>query len=87
MPLPVKELTNNSRNKLAQNTLALGAALNMMGVSFSTTRRCFDRAIRTEGRRRGAENVDVARAGYDHASDNFQPLDEPLPMTENPRPC
>src|SRR5947199_7208298 len=31
---PVSELTHNSRNKVEQNTLAVGAALSMMGIGF-----------------------------------------------------
>ena len=33
-PLPVSKLADITRNKVAQNTLALGAALSMMGVGF-----------------------------------------------------
>src|SRR6201988_1946806 len=33
-PLPVSKLADISRNKVAQNTLAVGAALNMAGVTF-----------------------------------------------------
>src|SRR5690242_12879391 len=32
--LPVSELSHNSRNKVEQNTLAVGAALSMMGIGF-----------------------------------------------------
>ena len=84
-PLPVKKLTNNSRNKLAQNTIALGAALNMMGVGFQP----LDDSLTAQFKRKGdavvKENVDVSRAGYDHASENFKPFEDPLPMAENPK--
>src|SRR5438046_3872191 len=33
-PLPVSELADISRNKVAQNTLAMGAGLYMMGIGF-----------------------------------------------------
>ena len=33
-PLPVSTLADITRNKVAQNTLALGAALSMMGIGF-----------------------------------------------------
>ncbi len=84
-PLPVKELTNNGRNKLAQNTLALGAALNMIGVGFGPLAEVLTAQFKRKGDAVVKENVDVARAGYDHASDNFKPFEEPLPMTENPK--
>src|SRR5271154_5643595 len=35
-PLPVSTLADITRNKVAQNTLALGAALSMMGVGFQS---------------------------------------------------
>src|SRR6266567_3080096 len=33
-PLPVSELSHNSRNKVEQNTLAVAASLSMMGIGF-----------------------------------------------------
>ena len=33
-PLPVSELADITRNKVAQNTLAIGAGLHMMGIGF-----------------------------------------------------
>ena len=33
-PLPVSKLADISRNKIAQNTLAIGAALSMTGIGF-----------------------------------------------------
>jgi len=33
-PLPVSKLADITRNKVAQNTLAIGAGLSMMGISF-----------------------------------------------------
>ena len=33
-PLPVGELSKNSRNKVEQNTLAVAAGINMMGIGF-----------------------------------------------------
>jgi 2-oxoglutarate ferredoxin oxidoreductase subunit alpha len=35
-PLPVNELTNNDRNKLVQNTVALGAIMHLLGLEFKT---------------------------------------------------
>ena len=33
------------------------------------------------------ENINIARAGYDYATQNFKPFAWPLPMTENAMPC
>ena len=38
-PLPVSKLADISRNKIAQNTLAIGAALSMTGVGFQALER------------------------------------------------
>src|SRR6516225_4429124 len=35
-PLPVSKLADVTRNKVAQNTLAVGAGLSMMGIGFQT---------------------------------------------------
>src|SRR6202043_3053274 len=72
-----------TRNKVAQNTLASGAGLSMMGIGF----RALEDVIKEQFRKKGdavvAENVGVARAGYDYATSNFKPFSKPLPMTEN----
>ncbi|MCL2659311.1 MAG: 2-oxoacid:acceptor oxidoreductase subunit alpha [Acidobacteriaceae bacterium] len=82
-PIPVSKLTGISKNKVAQNTLAIGAALSMMGVGFAA----FEGALAEQfGRKDKAvvdENVSVARAGYDYAAVNFKPFAWPLPMTNN----
>ena len=33
-PMPVKELTDNSKNKLVQNTVALGVTMSLLGLDF-----------------------------------------------------
>ena len=53
-PLPVKELTDNSRNKLAQNTARSGRCPQHDGRRFPAARRRFDSPVRTEGRRGSA---------------------------------
>lgn len=82
-PLPVSKLADITRNKVAQNTLALGAGLNMMGVGFQALESVIREQFRKKGEAVVAENVGVARAGYDYASSNFRPFPNPLPMTEN----
>ena len=47
-PLPVSKLADISRNKIAQNTLAIGAALSMTGVGFQALESVFSRAIPQE---------------------------------------
>ncbi|HSY02670.1 MAG TPA: 2-oxoacid:acceptor oxidoreductase subunit alpha [Acidobacteriaceae bacterium] len=81
-PLPVSKLADISKNKVAQNTLAMGAALSMMGIGFQS----LEEVIREQFGRKVAtvadENIVVARAGYDYATQNFKPFATPVPMTD-----
>ncbi len=83
--LPVGELADITRNKVAQNTLALGAALSMMGVGFKPLEEVLTAQFKRKGQAVVDENVKVAKAGYDHATANFKAFDDPLPMTDEPK--
>jgi 2-oxoglutarate ferredoxin oxidoreductase subunit alpha len=82
-PIPVSKLADITRNKVAQNTLAMGAALSMMGVGFPALESVIAEQFRKKEKAVVDENVSVARAGYDYATANFKPFAWPLPMTEN----
>ncbi len=82
-PLPVSKLADITRNKVAQNTLAIGAGLNMMGISFQALESVLTEQFKKKGEAVVTENVGIARAGYDHAASRFKPFAWPLPMTEN----
>ncbi len=82
-PLPVSKLADISRNKVAQNTLAIGAGLSMMGVGFQALSDVVTEQFKKKGEAAVADNNNVARAGYDYATANFKPFAKPLPMTEN----
>ena len=82
-PLPVSKLADITRNKVAQNTLAVGAALSMTGIGFQALEEVLTEQFKKKGDAVVAENVGIARAGYDYASANFRPFSWPLPMTEN----
>ncbi len=81
-PLPVSTLADITKNKVAQNTLAMGAALSMMGIGFQS----LESVIREQfGKKVAAvadENIAVARAGYDYATAHFKPFANPIPMTD-----
>src|SRR5580698_8168129 len=81
-PMPVSTLADISKNKIAQNTLAIGAALNMMGVGFAALEEILEEQFRKKERAVIDENISIARAGYDYASKNFKPFAWPLPMTD-----
>src|SRR5215470_1527394 len=81
-PLPVSELADITRNKVAQNTLALGAGLHMMGIGFAALEEVLKEQFKKKGETVVAENVGVARAGYDYAAAHFRAFANPLPKTE-----
>jgi 2-oxoglutarate ferredoxin oxidoreductase subunit alpha len=83
-PLPVSELTHNSRNKVEQNTLAVGAGLSMMGVGFQPLAEVLTHQFKKKGDAVVAENVEVARSAYDYATRHFRPFTRPLPIGDNP---
>ncbi|HWB31555.1 MAG TPA: 2-oxoacid:acceptor oxidoreductase subunit alpha [Acidobacteriaceae bacterium] len=82
-PIPVSTLADITRNKVAQNTLALGAALSMMSVGFAALEAIMQSQFGRKGEAVVKENVDIARTGYDYATQNFKPFARPLPMTDN----
>src|ERR1700736_6091765 len=82
-PLPVSKLADVSRNKIAQNTLAVGAGLNMMGIGFQALEEVLAEQFKKKGAAVVSENVDIARAGYEYAAANFKPFAWPLPLTGN----
>ena len=81
-PIPVSKLADISKNKVAQNTLAIGAALSMMGIGFPALEEVLAEQFRKKEQKVIDENVSLARAGYDYATQNFKPFAWPLPMTE-----
>jgi 2-oxoglutarate/2-oxoacid ferredoxin oxidoreductase subunit alpha len=82
-PLPVSKLADIARNKVAQNTLAVGAALSMMGIGFQALEEVLAEQFKKKGEVVVSENVAIARTGYDYASTNFRAFARPLSMTEN----
>src|ERR1700683_4538491 len=81
-PLPVSKLADISRNKIAQNTLAIGAALSMTGVGFQALESVLAEQFRKKEKAVIDENVNLARTGYDYATQNFKRFANPLPMTD-----
>jgi len=81
--LPVSQLADITRNKVAQNTLAIGAGLYMMGIGFAALEEVVREQFKKKGEAVVAENVGVARAGYDYAAAHFKSFLNPLPKTDN----
>jgi 2-oxoglutarate ferredoxin oxidoreductase subunit alpha len=83
-PMPVAELTGNSRNTVVQNTVALGVIMALLHVDFEV----LEAAMQLQFGRRGQavvdENVTVARAGFDYASEHWAPFPFEVPMGPKP---
>src|SRR5437667_4032471 len=79
--LPVRDLMGTSKNPVAQNTIALGAALQMLGVDFKILEDILARQFKKKGDAVVTDNVNVARAGYDHAAKHFEAFPFTLPDT------
>ena len=77
-PMPMKELTKG--NKLAINTAALGAALQLLGIESEPLESVVARQFKKKGEEVVAGNIAVARAGYEYAAQNFKPFSWKAPV-------
>ena len=82
-PMPVAELTE-SRNKLVQNTVAVGAMMSLLGLDLTALEESLTLRFQRHGQSVVDENVKVARAGFDYAAANFEPLPHPMPTASKP---
>jgi 2-oxoglutarate ferredoxin oxidoreductase subunit alpha len=80
-PFSVKELAPTIKGDLVQNTIALAAVLRLIGVEFKVLEDILTLQFKRKGAGVVAENVGVARAGYDYADAHFNPLPFVLPDT------
>ena len=81
--LPVGELTQ-SRNRLIQNTVGMGAISFLMGIDFAVLEESLTLRFQRRGQAMVDENVSVARAGYEYSKDNFKPFKQSPPVGEKP---
>src|SRR6266404_9771975 len=81
-PMPMKQICG--ANKLAANTAALGAALQMLGIEPEPLETVMARQFKKKGDAVIAENVGIARAGYDYAAQNFKPFSWKAPRGAKP---
>ena len=80
--MPMKELTKG--NKLAVNTAALGATLQLLGIESEALETVISRQFKKKGDAVIAENVAIARAGYDYAVQNFTAFSWKAPKGAKP---
>jgi 2-oxoglutarate ferredoxin oxidoreductase subunit alpha len=81
-PFSVKVLAPTIRGDLVQNTIALAAVLRLIKVEFEILAEILTLQFRRKGEAAVAENVGVARAGYDYAAARFTPFPFSLPDTD-----
>lgn len=77
----VKELAPDLRGDLVQNTIAVAAVIFLIGVDFKVLEEILTVQFKRKGEAVIAENVGVARAGYDYAAAHFKPFPFSLPDT------
>ena len=83
-PMPVKQLTGETKNKVIQNTLSLGVMMSLLGVDFEVLGDSLKQSLGKKGPEVVEENISVARAGFDHAAANFEAFPQPLPKGGKP---
>ena len=69
-PMPMKDLTRG--NKLAANTAALGATLQLLGIESEPLEAVVTRQFKKKGDAVVAENIAIARAGFEYAAQHFK---------------
>src|SRR5881396_839438 len=82
-PLPMKQICG--ANKLAANTAALGAVLQMLGIESEPLEAAIAKQFKKKGDAVIAENVGIARGGYEYAAQNFKAFAFRAPRLEKPK--
>ena len=82
-PMPMKQICGV--NKLAANTAALGAALQMLGIESEPLEAVIARQFKKKGDAVVADNVGIARGGYDYAAQNFKRFPFAAPKLDRPK--
>jgi 2-oxoglutarate ferredoxin oxidoreductase subunit alpha len=77
-PLPLKDLTKG--NRLAGNTVAIAATLQMLGIEFKALEDALEQIFSRKGDEVVASNVGIAQAAYDYAADNFTAFPFKVPV-------
>lgn len=81
-PMPMKQICG--ANKLAANTAALGATLQLLGIESEALEAVVARQFKKKGEAVVKENVGIARAGYDYAAQNFTAFSFKAPKLNKP---
>ena len=84
-PMPVAELSDGSRNKVIQNTIALGMVTYLLGLDFQVLVDALTLQLQRKGPDTVDEHVGAARAGFDNAAANYDRYPAPLPDASKPQ--
>ncbi|MHC5066256.1 MAG: 2-oxoacid:acceptor oxidoreductase subunit alpha, partial [Planctomycetota bacterium] len=76
--------TNDNRNKLVQNTVAIGAIVRLLGLEFSILQDQLEQQFKRKGQAVVDENVGVAKSGFEFAGEHFAAVAQELPMGPKP---
>src|SRR5207249_3313650 len=82
-PMPMKQICG--ANKLAANTAALGAALQMLGIESEPLEAAIGRQFKKKGEAVIAENVAIARGGHEYAAQHFKRFPFQAPKLPKPK--
>src|SRR5256714_7766417 len=80
--MPMKEWTQG--NKRAINTAALGATLQLLGIESEPLESVVTRQFKKKGDAVVAQNIAIARAGYEYATQNFKAFPWKTPVGPKP---
>ena len=83
-PMPIAELSGGSRNKVMQNTIALGVVTHLLGLEFDVLETALNLQFGSKGQDTVDENTTAARAGYDYAAAQFEPYPDPISSGAKP---
>ena len=88
VPMPVTELAKpfGKLQNVMQNTVAMGALLFLLDLDFEMAAEVLDDTFKYKGEAIVTQNINLARAGYDHAKANFVPLGYEWNFTRVRRP-
>lgn len=81
-PMPMKQLTNG--NKLAANTVAVAAVLQMLGIEFEALAEVLSLQFKKKGEQVINENVAIAKTGYEYAAATFKAFSFKAPKLSKP---
>ena len=79
-PMPIVDITSGNRNRLMQNTVALGVSMSLMGLDFQILEDSLTLQFQRKGQAVVDENVRVARAGFEFAKANFSAFPKQPPV-------